>query len=63
LLTGSLRSIAIHDGDVDSLSGLHAVAAKLGDQLSAIAWHDQIPLVDRVDPAHAPSVAVSSCLP
>jgi hypothetical protein len=35
------------------------VAAKLGHQLSVIAWHDQIPLVDCVDPAHASSVAAS----
>ncbi len=58
LLTDGPRSIAIHNGDVDSLARLHAVAAKLGHQLNVIAWHDKLPLVYRIDPAHAPSVAV-----
>ena len=57
LPTSSTRSVAIHDSDVDSLAVLHAVAAELGHEVSIVARHDEVPLVDCVCPAHAPSVA------
>ncbi len=58
LLSDGIRSVAIDNHDVESLPGLHAVAAKLGHQLSVVAWHDQIPFVGCVGRAHAQRVAM-----
>jgi hypothetical protein len=60
-LSCGIRSAAIENRDVESLPRLHAVAAKLGRQLSVIAWHDQVPLVGCIGAAHAQRVAVSGC--
>jgi hypothetical protein len=54
LLSGGVRSIAIDNGDVESLPRLYAVATKLGHQLSLITSHDQVPLVGCVSAAHPP---------